>query len=510
MMRQYLAIKAEHPGELLFYRMGDFYELFYDDARRAAELLDITLTRRGVSAGEPIPMAGVPYHSVESYLARLVRRGESVAICEQMGDPNESKGPVERKVVRIVTPGTLTDDALLDASRDNTIAAICHHGERFGLAALELASGRFEVVELPDEESVISELHRLDPAELILPEEEGYPPAATGRVGVRRRAPWEFDPGHATQSLTAQFGTRDLKGFGCDGMDAAIGAAGCLLNYVAETQRSELPHIKGLTPLRRDDAVLIDAASRRNLELTVNIAGGTENTLMSVFDRTATAMGGRLLGRWINRPVRDHEVLAIRQHAVESLASDYGFEGVRELLGEIGDCERILSRVALRSARPRDLSRLKDSLAILPALRLALGDFDSPRLAALSEQISEYPDLTDELGRAIIDNPPVVIRDGGVIRKATTTSSTSCAASARTPPNSWSVSRRKSARRPDSLRSRWATTACTATTSKSAARSPRRHRRPTFAGRPSRTPSGSLRPNSRRSRTRRSAASRGR
>lgn len=416
-MRQFLAIKAEHPDELLFYRMGDFYELFYDDAKQAAELLDITLTKRGVSAGEPIPMCGVPYHSVESYLARLVRQGVSVAICEQIGDPNESKGPVERRVIRIVTPGTLTDDALLEENRDNLITAVCRQGSTFGLAALELASGRFEVVELPDEESLISELHRLDPAELLLPDEDGYPQGAARRVGVRRRPPWEFDVEHATEKLTRQFGTRDLSGFGCEHMTAAIGAAGCLLGYVAETQRSELPHLQGLSPLTRDDAVLIDAASRRNLELVTNIAGGSDNTLLSVIDRTATAMGGRLLNRWINRPIRDHGVLNERQHAVEHLIGDYRFEAVRDLLGNIGDCERILSRVALRSARPRDLARLRDSLAVLPALRGLLAGYDSPRLQSLGEQIGEYPALTEELDAAIIETPPVVIRDGGVIRE---------------------------------------------------------------------------------------------
>ncbi len=417
MMRQFLAIKADHPDELLFYRMGDFYELFYDDARVAADLLDITLTKRGASAGEPIPMCGVPYHSVESYLARLVKLGVSVAICEQIGDPNESKGPVERQVVRIVTPGTLTDDALLEADRDNLIASICRHEDIFGLAALELASGRFEIVELADEESLLSELHRLDPQELILPDDSGYPPGATERVGVRRRAPWEFDLEHATEKLTRQFGTRDLKGFGCEDMSAAIAAAGCLLGYVAETQRSELPHIQALSPLSRDDAVLIDAASRRNLELVTNIAGGSDNTLMSVMDRTATAMGGRLLNRWINRPVRKRDTLRARQHAVEHLMADYRFESLRDLLSDIGDCERILSRVALRSARPRDLARLRDSLAVLPGLQSLLAGFDSPRLADLSDLISEYPEISAELESAIIEAPPVVIRDGGVIRE---------------------------------------------------------------------------------------------
>lgn len=415
MMQQYLGIKAEHPEELLFYRMGDFYELFFDDARRAADLLDITLTARGVSAGEPIPMCGVPYHAVDGYLARLVRAGVSVAICEQIGDPATSKGPVERKVTRIVTPGTLTEDSLLDASRDNLIAAV-YKTQAFGLATLDLASGRFEILELPDADSLTAELHRLSPAELILPDDGDYPQSATGRVGVRRRPVWEFDFDNAVKLLCTQFGTRDLAGFGCDRLGNAVAAAGCLLAYVRETQRAELPHITGLTVLDRNEALIIDAASRRNLELSTNISGGNTNTLISVVDRTATAMGSRLLGRWIHRPVRDHGVLAGRQQAIEYLADNYRFERIAGFLGNIGDCERILARVALRSARPRDLARLRDSLEELPALIQAARDYDAPLISSLVDDLGPYPALADTLSRAIIDNPPVVIREGGVIK----------------------------------------------------------------------------------------------
>jgi DNA mismatch repair protein MutS len=416
MMQQFLRIKAEHPHEVLFYRMGDFYEMFYADAQRAAELLDITLTARGTSGGQPIPMCGIPYHAADTYLAKLVRHGVSVAVCEQIGDPAESKGPVERKVVRVVTPGTLTEESLLDARRDNFIAAVHLYGNNYGLACLELASGRFEVIELPDDDALLSEIHRIDPAELILCDEISYPKALANRVGVRRRALWEFDLAAARTCLTSQFRTRDLDGFDCENLPAAICAAGCLLAYVQETQRTALPHINGLTTLRRDAAVMIDAASRRNLELDTNLGGGRENTLFQVLDRTCTAMGSRQLNRWVHRPIRDHQLLNERLDSVEFMMSGYRYEGLQQLLKPIGDMERILSRVALRSARPRDLARLRDALESLPNLATMLADFSPDLLQQLHATCQPFPALADQLARAIIDNPPVVIRDGGVIK----------------------------------------------------------------------------------------------
>ncbi len=291
MMAQYLKIKREHPDVLLFYRMGDFYELFFDDARRAAALLDITLTQRGQSAGQPIPMAGVPYHSAEGYLARLVAAGESVAICEQIGDPATSKGPVERRVVRIVTPGTLYDEALLDARRDNLLVAVHAAGERIGLAWLELSSGRFSVLEVEGEGEMLAELQRLDPAELLVTESLSLPPALEGRRGLRRQSDWLFDLESATRLLCDQFGVQDLRGFGCAHLEAAITAAGVLVEYARDTQRSRLPHVTAIGVESRDDAVVIDAASRRNLEIDVNLGGSGDNTLASVLDTTATAMG---------------------------------------------------------------------------------------------------------------------------------------------------------------------------------------------------------------------------
>ena len=420
MMQQYLAIKAQHPDELLFYRMGDFYELFYDDAKRATRLLDITLTARGASAGNPIPMCGVPFHSVEAYLAKLVRQGVSVAICEQTGDPATSKGPVERQVVRIVTPGTLTDEALLDESRDNLIAAIAagtghNHTSAFGLATLDVSSGQFELAELTDVSSLESELHRLSPVEIILSEDRDYPEMALSHAGARLRPPWEFDLQTSRDLLTRQFAVKDLVGFDCDDLDLAVSAAGCLLAYVKETQRTELPHIRGLRKITGDDAVHIDGASRRNLELTTNIRGGGEHTLFAVLNHTATAMGGRLLQRWINRPVRSRQTLNHRLDAVDQIIRERRDEDLRETLKQIGDTERILARVALRSARPRDLARLRDALAALPGLSDALATIDSERIQALAGDCQPMPELAEFLAKAVIDNPPVVIREGGVI-----------------------------------------------------------------------------------------------
>lgn len=415
MMQQFMKIKANHADELLFYRMGDFYELFFDDAKKAADILDITLTARGSSAGQPIPMCGVPFHAADGYLAKLVKQGVSVAICEQIGDPATSKGPVERKVVRIITPGTLTEESLLDASRDNSIAAIYAGEGTFGLAALELSSGRFEVIELNSEEALISELHRVNPAELILCEDQKYPANTESRVGVRKRPVWEFDLDAANTTLTKQFGTRDLTGFGCDGLTTAISAAGCLLSYVQETQLAPLPHIQGLTPLNREDMVQIDAASRRNLELDTNISGGHSNTLFEIIDKTSTAMGSRLLKRWINRPIRTRLVLNRRLDAIEFLADSYRYETLQAHLKKIGDIERITTRVALRSARPRDLARLRDAFAALPELDATLQEYTAPLLVSLNAGCKPFPEMSAQLEAAIIDNPPVVIREGGVI-----------------------------------------------------------------------------------------------
>ncbi|HDV5285164.1 TPA: DNA mismatch repair protein MutS [Vibrio cholerae] len=415
MMQQYLRLKAENPDILLFYRMGDFYELFYDDAKRASELLDISLTKRGASAGEPIPMAGVPFHAVEGYLAKLVQMGESVAICEQIGDPATSKGPVERKVVRIVTPGTVTDEALLSERIDNLIAAIYHHNGRFGYATMDITSGRFQLSEPQTEEEMAAELQRTSPRELLFPEDFSPVHLMASRQGNRRRPIWEFELDTAKQQLNQQFGTRDLVGFGVEQAQLGLCAAGCLIQYVKDTQRTALPHIRSLTWDRQDQSVILDAATRRNLELTHNLAGGTDNTLAEVLDHCATPMGSRMLKRWIHQPMRDNATLNQRLDAITELKETALYGELHPVLKQIGDIERILARLALRSARPRDLARLRHAMQQLPELHSVMSELKQPHLTELRTHAEPMNELCDLLERAIKENPPVVIRDGGVI-----------------------------------------------------------------------------------------------
>ncbi|EMW3083705.1 DNA mismatch repair protein MutS [Vibrio cholerae] len=415
MMQQYLRLKAENPDILLFYRMGDFYELFYDDAKRASELLDISLTKRGASAGEPIPMAGVPFHAVEGYLAKLVQMGESVAICEQIGDPATSKGPVERKVVRIVTPGTVTDEALLSERVDNLIAAIYHHNGRFGYATMDITSGRFQLSEPQTEEEMAAELQRTSPRELLFPEDFAPVHLMANRQGNRRRPIWEFELDTAKQQLNQQFGTRDLVGFGVEQAKLGLCAAGCLIQYVKDTQRTALPHIRSLTWDRQDQSVILDAATRRNLELTHNLAGGTDNTLAEVLDHCATPMGSRMLKRWIHQPMRDNATLNQRLDAITELKETALYGELHPVLKQIGDIERILARLALRSARPRDLARLRHAMQQLPELHSVMSELKQPHLTELRTHAEPMDELCDLLERAVKENPPVVIRDGGVI-----------------------------------------------------------------------------------------------
>lgn len=417
MMRQYLQIKAQHPDILLFYRMGDFYELFYEDAKKAADLLNISLTARGKSGGNAIPMAGVPFHAVENYLARLVKLGQSVAICEQVGDPATSKGPVERQVQRIVTPGTVSDEALLEESRDNVLAAVYEHKGQFGYATLDITSGRFAICELADAESLSAELQRSVPAELLYPEGFAYQHLIEHIKGLRRRAEWEFDQQTAITQLNNQFGTRELSGFGVEHASLALSAAGCVMQYVKDTQRAALPHIRSIQLESNSDSVLMDAATRRNLELTQNLSGGSDNTLAAVLDKTATAMGSRLLQRWIHRPLTDQIKLKQRQQNIRTLL-DSDYPELQGLLKQVGDIERVLARLALRSARPRDFVRLREAFQQFPLINDFLHSCQGETehsLPALAAQISAYPQFAELLQNAIVDNPPVVIRDGGVI-----------------------------------------------------------------------------------------------
>lgn len=420
MMQQYWKIKQDYPDMLLFYRMGDFYEMFYDDAQKAAKLLDLTLTHRGQSAGQPIPMAGVPFHSVDSYLVRLVKMGESVAICEQIGDPAASKGPVERQVVRIITPGTVTDESLLNERSDNWLMSIYHENNVFGMAYIELSAGRFHLLEADSTEALLSELERLKPSEILLSEQHHNSIFAdvldNYRFGILKQRPhWEFDFTDAQRRLTEQLKTQNLSGYGCDAHPTALRAAGCLIYYIQQTQRTVLPHINSLKIERRDDHILLDVATRRSLEITRNLSGSTENTLLSLMDKTATPMGSRLLQRWLNAPLRNKPILTQRQDIIALLGESLLHESLHRELRRIGDLERILSRIALRSSRPRDLVQLRSALEHLPPLQTQLKNTSHPAIIALGKRISEFPQTHLLLKKAIAESPSHFIRDGGVI-----------------------------------------------------------------------------------------------
>lgn len=420
MMQQYLAIKEEHPGHLLFYRMGDFYELFYEDAKKASELLEITLTARGKSGGEPIPMAGIPHHSAEGYLAKLVKLGESVAICEQVGDPNNSKGPVERKVVRVITPGTLVEEALLDDRYENLLVAVSHLEQAFGLAYLEVSSGRFETTQLASIEELLAEIERLRPSELLLADDDYFreilPENILNRPGLVRYPAWHFDHASCYKRLKDHFQTQDLLAFGCDKLVASISAAGVILHYAQNMLQNDLSHILSLHTYSTDDTLVLDAISRRNLEIDTNLSGGTNNTLAAILDHTATAMGSRLLKRWLNQPLRNREQINQRLDAISTILQYHADDELFATLKQAGDLERILSRVALRSARPRDCLHLGRTLNSLPELQNLIAPLkESPKISLLSQQLSTFPELAELLDRAIVDNPPMLIRDGGVI-----------------------------------------------------------------------------------------------
>jgi DNA mismatch repair protein MutS len=415
MMQQYWRIKNQYPDILLLYRMGDFYECFYDDAHRIANLLDITLTHRGNSAGEPIPMAGVPYHSIEGYLARLLEQGVSAAICEQIGDPATSKGPVEREVVRIISPGTLTDEALLDAQQDNLLVAIAPHKHQYGIASLDMASGRFNVTEVSSLPALLAELERLQAAEILWPDDTDIDLIDAYAAHLTKRPAWDFDQVNARRLLCKQFVCKDLSGFGCEHLTVGLTAAGALLIYAQHTQRTALQHIQSLRHHEQSNAVQIDAASRRHLEINQSINGDKKLSLLGVFDNTQTSMGRRCLQRWINRPLRRQQRVQARQQAIADFIGGKQISGLQHCLQNVGDIERVLARLALKSARPRDLTLLRSTLGCLPELANLLTPYSSDLIIELSRHCTPQTDLYNLLKKAIIDIPPVLIRDGGVL-----------------------------------------------------------------------------------------------
>jgi len=421
MMQQYLGIKKDYPTMLVFYRMGDFYELFFDDAVKASKLLGITLTKRGKANGEPIPMAGIPYHAADNYLAKIVKAGESVAICEQIGDPATSKGPVERKVARIITPGTLTDEALLQDKQENVLCCVfslpLKNKSQLCVASLEASSGRFNATIVDSKDMLLNEIARLSPAE-ILYADNAHNAFFKQRITKALAMPeWYFDADTCQRLLCEQFGTKDLAGFGIDAYPSAIAAAGCLLQYIQDTLKTALPHITGIHILQPNDTIIIDRASRRNLELLQNLqhSDSSEHTLLSTMNYCVTTMGFRELSRWLKQPSRHLELVQKRHQAVETLIQMHCFSELSCLLDGIGDIERISTRIALGSARPRDLSTLKNSLALLPDMQALLTSLDSPFIQDISTLIGNHPDTVSLLQCAIIEEPPMLIRDGGVI-----------------------------------------------------------------------------------------------
>ena len=414
MMRQYLGLKAQHPDMLLFYRMGDFYELFFEDAVKASKLLGITLTQRGSSNGEPIKMAGIPYHAAEGYLAKLAKLGEAVAICEQVGDPATSKGPVERQVARILTPGTLTDTALLDESRDNQLLSIFQGDGIIGLARLNLASGTFILSEIAIG-LLAQEIERISPSEILLADDFQHAALSNNKVAKKRLSPWQFDFDSAFTTLTKQFNTYDLNGFGCASLHPAICAAGALLDYVKHTQRTTLPHITALSVESTSAYIQLDAATRRNLEIDITLRGEATPTLYSLLNTTQTAMGARLLRHWLHHPLQDRNLVATRHEAIAELIQHNRYPALALALKPVCDIERITARIALKSARPRDLSGLANTLQQLPLLQAELQALSSNLLKTLGSCLVVNNTVSNLLNTAIKTEPSVVLREGGVI-----------------------------------------------------------------------------------------------
>ncbi len=414
MMRQYLNLKSQHPDMLMFYRMGDFYELFFEDAEKVSRLLGINLTSRGSSNGKPIQMAGVPYHAAEQYLAKLAKMGEAVVICEQVGDPATSKGPVERQVSRILTPGTLTDTALLEESRDYQLLSIFAHDGLLGLARINLASGSFVLSEVASG-LLAQELERIHPSELLVADDFNHDALVQSKVAKKRLAPWQFDFDSAKKILTDQLGTYDLDGFGCADLGPSISAAGALLDYVKHTQRTTLPHIHEISVENTSQFIQLDAITRRNLEIDETLRGESTPTLYSLLNTTHTAMGSRLLRRWLHEPLQDRKFVMTRHEAVGQLIHDERHAHIHTMLKNIGDIERITARVALKTARPRDLSSLMNSLQQLPEVQSALVDLPASLLQTLGSALSPSSAVLNLLTAAIKSEPSVLLREGGVI-----------------------------------------------------------------------------------------------
>ena len=414
MMQQYLRIKTEYPDMLLFYRMGDFFELFFEDAIRASKLLDLTLTSRNKNSEDEIPMAGVPVHATETYLAKLLRLGESVAICDQIGDPATSKGLVERKVTRVVTPGTVTEDELLQSSKENYLLAVYKNKNSIGLAYLDLSSGRYVIQTCNSVTALNSEIDRIDPAEILIEEDEQI--EIDQKYSIKRLPTWHFEYINSITALCKQFGTKNLEGYGCNNHQSAISAAGAVLQYVKDTQKSALPHINGLKVHKNDEYIIVDSVSRKNLEIEQSTQGDTKHSLIGILDKTASAMGSRCLRAWINQPTCIQSILLNRHAAIEELIQHKNYMTLHKLLSSSNDIERICSRIALQTAQPRDLDALRNTLAIIPSVQKELSMYSNELLSESSKLISDYKNLATLLTNTLKEEPPALIRDGGVIK----------------------------------------------------------------------------------------------
>ncbi|MGB0496198.1 MAG: DNA mismatch repair protein MutS, partial [Kangiellaceae bacterium] len=421
MMQQFLSIKAQHPNILLFYRMGDFYELFFEDAIKASQWLGITLTQRGKSNGDPIPMAGVPYHAVDNYLAKLVKMGKSIAICEQVGDPATSKGPVERKVVRIITPGTLTEESLLDEKTDNIIVASYRlkltksKKEVYGLAWMDVSTSRFSCTEFDNFETMTNEITRLRPSELLLPAKLKKAFVDSSFL-LKTEEDWQFDYSQNYQKLIQHFNVSNLEGFGCDELTAGICAAGCLLNYVKHTQQSALTFIKSISRADHSGLLQLNTFTRKHLEITENIFGQSDKTLFNVLNQTNTSMGTRLLKYWLHSPLTDKEMIIKRLTTVEGLIKYQEIDKLGDDMRHIKDMHRLLTRVSISSARPRDLSALRESLQALPNIKARLQSSNQTELSLIGDTLNLHTESKELLIKAVYENPPVVLRDGNVIK----------------------------------------------------------------------------------------------
>ncbi len=419
MMQQYLRIKAEYPDMLLFYRMGDFFELFFEDARRAAKLLDLTLTSRNKNSADEIPMAGVPVHATEGYLAKLLKRGESVAICDQIGDPSASKGLVERKVTRVITPGTVVEEELLEKQKDNYLLAIHSHSNNFGLAYIDLSSGKFLLQNCSSIQELQDEVDRIQPAELLFAEESLLNTnleALMDNCATRSIPTWHFEYESSITALCKQFGTRDLSGYGCDDYPLAISAAGAVLQYIKDTQKTQLPHIDGLQVCRKDEYITIDSVTRKNLEIEVSTQGDSKHSLINVLDHCACAMGSRCLRSWIHQPTRIKNTLTLRHEAINEFLQQNSHSDLHNLLTDIKDIERIRSRIALKTVQPRDLDALRTTLQCIPAVLEHLSNYNNKLITDSLKLLVNHASLKSKLEKALGDELPALIRDGGVIK----------------------------------------------------------------------------------------------